>query len=376
MRFGPGRADRPSGEVVAIAAPASGGPLPVTFSGNAPQRVIALAAILVMAYFGRLVLIPILVSILLAFVLAPLVGLLERWRVPRPLGSAIGVLLLGGLIYAGSYFFYLRALDFVHELPRFTRQIRESTLKYRKQAQALQQTKEAIVPTQPEEKNAVRVRPVEDSRPDEGTFRVMDALVAASFVPFLVYFMLSWQGHVHRATVQLFAVEHRTNAYVTLSNMSRMMRGFILGNLLVGLILGAASTALFWWMGVPFFYFVGFISGFVSLVPYLGVVLALIPPVAAGVGTVNPEKMLVLAAGVVVLHLLGVNVLYPKILGRHLQLNPLVVTAALLFFWFLWGGLGLLLAVPVTAAIKIVCDHVPDLGNWGYWLSEGEDPKG
>jgi hypothetical protein len=121
--------ESPEGAVIPIAAPANGGPLPVTFSGNAPQRIIALATVLLMAYFGRLVIIPVLVAILLAFVLAPLVNLLHRRRIPRSLGSAIGVVLLGGVIYAGSYFFYMRALDFVHELPRFTQQIRESTLK-------------------------------------------------------------------------------------------------------------------------------------------------------------------------------------------------------------------------------------------------------
>lgn len=365
----------PGADVIAIAAPGSlpPEPLPLKFSGNAPQRIIALAAILALAYFGRIVIIPILVSILLAFVLAPLVNVLERWRLPRSLGSAIGVVLLGALIYAGSYFFYMRAVDFVGELPRFTRQIRESTLKYRKQAQALQNTREAIVPENAEDKKAIRVKQVKSEMPGgEGTFHLVDVVVGASFIPFLVYFMLSWQEHVHRATVQLFAPEHRTNAYVTISNMGRMMRGFIVGNLVVGLILGAASTAIFWWVGVPYFYFIGFISGFVSLVPYLGVVLALVPPLAAGIGGLSADKLMLVAGAVVALHLVGVNVLYPKILGRHLQLNPLVVTASLLFFWFLWGGMGLLLAVPVTAALKIVCDHVPELTDWGYWVSEGK----
>ena len=368
---GPGAELPDQADVIAISAPANGEPLPVTFSGNAPQRIIAFAAVLVIAYFGRLVLIPILVSILLAFVLAPFVSLLERWRVPRPVGSAVGVLLLGGLIYMGSYFFYLRAVEFVHELPRFTQQIRKSTLKYRTQAQVLQDTKDAISPEKPDEKNAVRVKQVDSDLPTaQGA--LLEVVVAASFIPFLIYFMLSWQGHVHRATVQLFAPEHRTNAYVTISNMSKMMRGFIVGNLVVGLILGTASSAVFWWLGVPYFYFVGFISGFVSLVPYLGVVLALVPPVAASIGTVPADKLILLTGTVVLLHLVGVNVLYPKILGRHLKLNPLVVTASLLFFWFLWGGMGLLLAVPVTAAIKVICDHVPELTPLGAWLSEGD----
>lgn len=369
------REDERSADVIPIAAPRNGEPLPVTFS-DAPLRIIALAAVLVMLYFGRLVIIPVLIAILFAFMLAPLVSVLERKRVPRALGSGVAVVLLGALLYVGSYFFYLRAVEFMGELPKYSRQIRDATLKYRRQAEVIQQTREVIAPTSPDERRAVPVKTVEATDPaTQGAIAWMDVIIAASFIPFLAYFMLSWQGHVHRATVQLFAPEHRTNAYVTISNMGRMMRAFLVGNLVVGMILGAASSAIFWWLGVPYFYFVGFISGFVSLVPYLGVVLALAPPLMVGISTVPAEKLTLLAVAVVVLHLIGVNVLYPKVLGRHLQLNPLAVTVGLLFFWFLWGGMGLVLAVPVTAAIKIICDHVPELNEWGFWLSEGETER-
>jgi predicted PurR-regulated permease PerM len=64
------------------------------------------------------------------------------------------------------------------------------------------------------------------------------------------------------------------------------------------------------------------------------------------------------------------NVLYPKIIGKRLQLNPLAVTLALLFWGWLWGAMGLILAVPITAALKIIFDHVEGLRPWGAWLGE------
>jgi len=70
------------------------------------------------------------------------------------------------------------------------------------------------------------------------------------------------------------------------------------------------------------------------------------------------------------LHLIALNVLYPKFLGNRLQLNPLTVTIALLVWGWLWGAVGLVLAIPITAAMKIVFDHVQSLKGYGAWLGE------
>ena len=79
---------------------------------------------------------------------------------------------------------------------------------------------------------------------------------------------------------------------------------------------------------------------------------------------------LAIAITVVALHLIALNVLYPKFLGNRLQLNPLAVTMALLFWAWLWGAAGLVLAIPITAAMKIIFDHIESLKPWGAWLGE------
>ena len=86
------------------------------------------------------------------------------------------------------------------------------------------------------------------------------------------------------------------------------------------------SVAIFWALNIPFFYFIGFISGFVSLIPYMGVLLAIAPPLAVGVGQISSADAFVIVLSVVLLHVFALNVLYPKILGKRLQLNPLALT--------------------------------------------------
>jgi predicted PurR-regulated permease PerM len=195
-------------------------------------------------------------------------------------------------------------------------------------------------------------------------------VLAITFVPFLVFFMLSWQDHVRSASVMLFSMENRNTAYVMLGLIARMIRSFIVGNFIIGVFLAACSIAVFGMMGLPYFYFLGAISGFLSLIPYLGVLLAVVPPLIADLGHLTTATFLIVVTVVLGLHLIAMNVLYPKILGKRLQLNPLAVTISLLFWGWLWGAMGLILAVPIMGACKIICEHIERLRPYGAWLGE------
>jgi predicted PurR-regulated permease PerM len=168
----------------------------------------------------------------------------------------------------------------------------------------------------------------------------------------------------------LFPLEHRHTAYVTLGLIGKMLQSFIVGNLLIGLLISGISVVLFWLLKVPFFYFIGFLSGFLSLVPYLGLVLAMVPPLLVGLGQLEAGDLLAVVFTVVLLHLLALNVLYPKMLGSRLKINPLAVTIALLFWGWIWGAIGLVLAIPITGALKIIFDHVESMKPFAAWLGE------
>jgi predicted PurR-regulated permease PerM len=182
--------------------------------------------------------------------------------------------------------------------------------------------------------------------------------------------MLNWHRHARRKTVKLFSEENRATAHAALGEISSMMRTFIAGNFVIGVCLSLASMLLFAVLKLPYFYFLGFISGFLSMVPYLGVILAIVTPLIVGMGTLSSSGMLAIVVVLIVLHLLGMNVLYPKFIGSRAQLNPLVVTIALLVWGWMWGAIGLILAIPIASAVKIICDHVDRLHPVGEWMGE------
>ena len=343
-------------------------------AGSVAQIVVAVIAVIGLFYLLKLVIVTTLFSILLAFVLEPFVSRLVRIGIPRGAGALLAVVLMVGLAGGLTYFFYSRAIDFATHLPKYSGKIRSALADLRAQTSKIEEGTRSVIadPSAGKPPLAVEVReaPALSRLISAGRGTLGEVLLAVSFIPFLVYFMLTWKDHAHSSTVRLFPKEHRLIAYRTVGRISTMIRSFIAGNVLVGLVSAVISTIVFWRLGIPYFYFLGVISGFVSLIPYLGVFLALFPPLAAGAAVVDKTGVGVILLTVVGLHLLSMNVLYPKIVGKRLRLNPLAVTLSLLFWAWIWGAMGLILAVPLVGATKIVCDYIDPLRGFGAWLGD------
>jgi predicted PurR-regulated permease PerM len=331
---------------------------------------LGIGLIILFAYFGESVLAVLFFAILLSFTLSPVVQALELFHIPRVLAALVSMMLLLAMIYGITAASYTEAVIFADNVPKYSQKIRSVLKPFRQQAEKIEKTGE-VVNGEPES-NVVAVRQVTTWSEvlTHGAGTLTDIFLAASFIPFLAYFLLTWHHHARSATVMLFPLHHRHTAFVTLGLIGKMLQSFIVGNLLIGLLISGVSVAIFGLLHVPFFYFVGFLSGFLSLVPYLGVVLAMVPPIMVGLGQLEPGDLVIVVLCVIGMHLVALNILYPKLLGSRLRLNPLAVTIALLFWGSIWGALGLVLAIPITGAIKIVCDHVESMKPYADWLGE------
>ena len=264
---------------------------------------LGIGLIVMFAYYGESVLAVLFFSILLSFVLSPVVEALGYFHIPRGLAALIAVVLLVVMLYGIASASYNQAVIFADNVPNYSQKIRSILQPFRQQAEKIEKSGEAV--GEPEPSNVVTVRPV-TSWTDvltHGVGTVTDILLAASFIPFLAYFLLTWRHHARSATVMLFPLQHRHTAFVTLGLIGKMLQSFIVGNLLIGLLISGVSVAIFGLLHVPFFYFVGFLSGFLSLVPYLGLVLAMVPPILVGIGQLDPGDLLLVVLVVLALHL-------------------------------------------------------------------------
>ena len=180
--------------------------------------ILAAAAFLTLIYFAKLILVVVLLSILMSFVLAPVVDLLTNFQIPRGLGSLIAVLLLVTFLLSATYISYSRAVAFMHELPTYKARIQEMMAHVREQAEQIERTTETVLPSSEEDKKTLTVKQSSSwtDLVSRNASSVSEIVLALTFIPFLVFFMLSWQDHVRSASVMLFSMENRNTAYVML----------------------------------------------------------------------------------------------------------------------------------------------------------------
>jgi predicted PurR-regulated permease PerM len=376
---------------------------------------IAFGVLIAILYFGRVVFITTTISVIFALILEPFVAILVRLRLPRPLATfMVGVLAALCLYFAGLAA-YNQLSGLASDVPAFKENLSGFITGVTDRIENMENaTTRLLVPARKAEPAPVlpvaprtkknrktpappeiavtvpgpvavpgaiapvipEVRIHEDRNPIAdyvyarlGT--VYEFLLMASFVPFLVYFMLSWRDHIQRSFLRFFEGHDRVAAARSLDGVAEMARAFVVGNFLIGLMLAAVSWGAFAMLHIPYPFLVGVLSGFLSLVPYVGMAVAVLPPVMAALAGGESSSVILIAFIIVLtMHLTAMNVLYPKIVGARVHLNPLVVTFSLMFWGFLWDAAGLLLAIPITAGIKAVCDNVAGLRPYGRFLGD------
>jgi predicted PurR-regulated permease PerM len=338
---------------------------------NPSQRIIAAAIVFAFLYFASSVVITLLLAALLAYFLDPVVGFLERIHIPRAIGAVVALLSVTAFFAGMGYLVVLRSNQFLDDWPRYSAILRHVTTAFDRQISSVEKQVEAIAPAP--EKGRIPARASEPPPVREWLFQGVGSLysflVVATFVPFLVFFMLATKSRIWRATLGLFPEVHQERVRGALDEVSLMLRSYVAGNALVAVILMLASWAFFIVIHLDYPFLSGCVSGLLNLVPYLGAVLAWIPPFLIGLGqwsTIGPYVGV--AIMVTILHIVGLNVLMPAIVGRRVHLNALAVTVALLFWGWLWGAVGLILAIPITAATKVICDHAEGWEPVGRWL--------
>lgn len=334
-------------------------------------RIIASGIVFAFLYFASSVVMTLLLAALLAYFLDPVVEFLERMRIPRALGSLMALLAVTFLIGGLGFLVANRTDQFVADWPRYSAVLRHATTAVNSELATVENQVGAIASEEVKDRQPVGVaegRPVRDLV-FLGVGSLYSFLLVATFLPFLVFFMLAAKPQIWKATMELFPAGKRTRVKQALDQVSAMLRSYLAGNALVALILMLASWGFFLMIHLDYPFLAGCVSGLLNLVPYLGVVLAWLPPFLIGMvkwSTIGPY--LGIAATLLLLHIIGLNVLMPAIVGRRVHLNPLAVTIALLLWGWLWGAAGLVLAIPITATIKVICDHVEGWESAGRWL--------
>jgi len=339
---------------------------------NVSLRILAAAVVLLFLYYASGIVITVLLSILIAYFLDPAVEFLERARVPRTIGALILVLLLILVLVAVGYTMWLRTSDFAADWPKYRDILRNATGAVQKNISGIEgsvneltssgEVPKAAAPSN--ESGAVHSLVV------RGIGSLYALVLEGTFVPFLVFFMLAEKREVWHGTLQLFPVSRRTQVKETLEDLRDVLRDYLIGMTVVTLVVVALTSIFFMILGLDYPVLAGIASGLLNMVPYLGAVLAWFPGfLLAVIKWKSVSHFAVIAAVLTGIHVVAQNLIAPQLVGRQVRLNAVAITLALLFWGFVWGGMGLILAIPLTAALRVICEHTEAYKPVARWLS-------
>jgi predicted PurR-regulated permease PerM len=319
-------------------------------------------AVMIIVKLAKPLMVTLALSLFFYFLLMPLVLLLGRCRIPRALAAGVVVSLVLVVLSYGVLYSIPPAAQWMEEVPELIPSLREKLLPVSEPIARIEQAAiEVEKIARPDGDVQPEVTVAGGSVVDDMLGYGASVLISTGVIVFLTFFFLTFGERLQEKIARLgrsFAEQRRLVriARTIQSEISRFL-GVICT---INLCLAAIASFVFWILGVPNFLLWGALAGIANFVPYAGA--AAMTVLLAGVGLVTFDTVgdAALVPGCfLVLTILEGQLVTPVLIGRHLNLSPVIVLFAVIFWAYMWGLAGALVAVPILVSTKIVFAHVP-----------------
>lgn len=339
-------------------------------------RSIALTGLFVLAlfytlYFARAVVLPIVLATLLSFLFAPVVRTLKRLRVPEPLGAALVLLGFVGTVGFGVVRLAEPAAQWVERAPQSLRRVEYKLRDIKRPVEQVQKAAEEVQKVAAVNAEPQRQVTVERSTFSETLFsQTREFLAGVVVLIVLVYFLLASGDLFLRKLVRVIPrLEDKKRAVEIARQTQQDISRYLFTVSVVNALLGGLVSAAMYLLGLPNPILWGVLAGLLNFVPYLGALAMVVILAILGLLTFDDLGRAMLVPGVfILLNHLEAYILTPIVLGRRLMLNTVVIFVGIIFWGWMWGIPGAILAVPILAAFKILCDHIEPLRPVGEFL--------
>src|SRR5882757_4786452 len=339
-------------------------------------RSIALTGLFILAvfytiYFMRSILLPIVLGLLLSYLLRPIVRALARLRIPLPVGAAFILLGLFAIVSYGISALVTPAVGWVQKAPEGLTELQHKLLPVKKSvAQVTQATGEieTLASTNADGKTVeVKQHPISEMF----FVRTPELIADAVLLTILLYFMLVYdQVFIAKLVRLLPTLSDKKMAVAIAHDIESQISRYLFTITAINSSLGAAVGTAVGLLGLHNPVMWGVMVAVLNFVPYLGALTGIICMTIGAVLSVDSlGYALIFPAVYLGFGTLEGNFITPWVMGRSLTLNPVLILFSLVFWGWMWGIAGVILAVPILAAFKIFCAHIKPMEPLAEFLS-------
>ena len=349
--------------------------------------VLAFAAGMYLLHWAQEAFIPIVLSILISYSLEPIVTLMTRVRVPRIIAAGLVVLMTGGVLGYGIYSLSDDVTALVAQVPDAAQRLRRMMDRdsspgpieqVQKAAAELQKTADQATGTNPARKDVTRVQIEEPAINVRqyvtwGSTSLVTFAGQATLVFFFVFFLLASGDLFKRKLVKLAgpSLEKKKITVQILDEINRQIARFLVVRVATSVVVGVATWIAFSMIGLKQAALWGTVAGIFNTVPYFGPVIVAIGTAIVAFLQFGTAAMAVYVSGISLVITSNEGwLLTPWLTSRTARTNEVAIFVGLIFWSFVWGIWGTLLAVPMLVAVKAYCDHIEDLKPVGELLGE------
>lgn len=327
---------------------------------------------LLVMYVAKAIMLPVFVALFLNWLLAPLVRGLKKIYLPAPLAAAglllvLMIALTFGLIQLATpaSLWLNRAPEAPEQVERKLRTIKTSVLEMGRATQALEH-----VANLTEARKAQKVEVKTDSLGGllvGWTTEFIFGLVATMIL--LYFFLASGDLFLEKLVKVLPRFSDKRRAVEIVRGIEANISSYLVMVTSINVGLALVTSLAMYVLGMPNPFLWGAMAGILNFIPYVGSIIGLGAVTLAAAITFDHMNMVAMVSGTYLfLTAMEGNFITPHLLGRKLTLNPVVILVSVLFWGWLWGAIGALLAVPFVASLKIICDQIEPLNSIGEFL--------
>ena len=344
-------------------------PIPLPFYLKLSQVTIGIVAFFYVMFIGREILVPLVFALIIAILLNPFVGYLERKGWNHVL-SILSVVILASIILSVLlYFIFTQASMFTEELPQ---------LKVKFSAMF-----ESLVSWASDTFNISNktIRDWISKQKGEGLNNssaiIGQTLISASgvlftifLIPVYVFMILFYKSLLIHFISCLFPEEKNGMVKEVLTETKKLIQSYLYGLSIEAGLVAILNSAALLIIGVDYAILIGVIGALLNAIPYIGGIIAIALPMIIAVATQSPSAALWVLIAYIIIQFIDNHYIVPYIVASKVKINGLISIIVVLIGGALWGVAGMFLSIPLTAIVKVIFDRIEPLKPWGILLGD------